>query len=831
MCKSVDDGGFVDARDENNKVRFSEKTVRTYWPNWLKIMTENDKNMCACETCQTMNDLHVAYTAKRRKLVARAEVKLKDMPERSRADRREKFTLEKDLKEYREATFIRVEGRADKPVHADGWAACSQYGCGARKSIEGHNYRFIPYCCQKGDCVKCNEVGYIPPRFETTVVDEREMIQFSKFTTVSRCTVPGHGTFHIEPFDEEPKLRCVWCEREEEKTPGWKEKNKAKVSVKKTRQLFQQPFREYISKDGDYARSMKKMFRHKQNVILLGKDMKTTPREAYIKKKEGKAIMLVRDFMEKMGISANNEMQFQYFMKSISLGGEGISVFLRRPGEDKYETRLYTVLSTEKKQDGRIVYCNTEMILKKIFEDLKKQEEAGATVIKFDIILDDTDGCSEQYRCGTALFLLWKFAKENDTVYDRAIDCAGHGKKKIDGYGGWLKNYLRSQLMTNVEYQPENVNMGKNTIVYIDMDEVGNVIDFAEIAANSWNNKHLVGKVPANKPRKDVMYSEQKLSQTEALVRKSGQAKFEGLKMKVKLETRQLGKDSKNNGIAAMHHFRFEKVLVKCFACCHIPCFCSWCVTQLNKLTWEERYNVPRDGCKLWPIMEILDENGNGTGKGYNDWRFGTFVEDKKGVTAQYHAALRDMNIKIGERYFNEIEAENYGAYMVEDPQEPVYVVRWLDDPWRADADGSETVDGHIYTWTAGDYLCRGSWLDPLNGSRNWYTMDDTRRKCIVNLERVVNANINMRSFTDNEGDNPLPSRLNCARANSGGAWCMSDADYIFLLEETQLREDVCEYDIGEANMVLQHEREVQQWMNAGQLEADSDDEGGLAIV
>ena len=74
------------------------------------------------------------------------------------------------------------------------------------------------------------------------------------------------------------------------------------------------------------------MFRHKQNVILLGKNMKSTPREEYVKTKEGKAIMLVRDFMENMGISANNEMQFQYFMKLISLGGEGISVFLLRPG-------------------------------------------------------------------------------------------------------------------------------------------------------------------------------------------------------------------------------------------------------------------------------------------------------------------------------------------------------------------------------------------------------------------------------------------------------------------------------------------------------------------
>ena len=66
-----------------------------------------------------------------------------------------------------------------------------------------------------------------------------------------------------------------------------------------------------------------------------------------------------------MGITANNEMQFQYFSKSISLGGEGISVFLLRPGQDKYETILYTVLSTEKKQDRRIVYCNTAMISKR----------------------------------------------------------------------------------------------------------------------------------------------------------------------------------------------------------------------------------------------------------------------------------------------------------------------------------------------------------------------------------------------------------------------------------------------------------------------------------
>ena len=42
----------------------------------------------------------------------------------------------------------------------------------------------------------------------------------------------------------------------------------------------------------------------------------------------------------------------------------------------------------------------------------------------------------------------------------------------------------------------------------------------------------------------------------------------------------------------------------------------------------------------------------------------------------------------------------------------------------------------------------------------------------------------------------------------------MSDDDYIFLLEKTQLREDNCEYNIGEANTVLQMQREKQQQMN-----------------
>ena len=93
--------------------------------------------------------------------------------------------------------------------------------------------------------------------------------------------------------------------------------------------------------------------------------------------------------------------------------------------------------------------------------------------------------------------------------------------------------------------------------------------------------------------------------------------------------------------------------------------------------------------------MEIVDEAGDGTGKGYNNWRFGMFVEDKDGDTAQYHMTMRNMNLKIEERCHDEIEEGNYCAYMTDNHAGPVYIVWWESKPWRLDVDDSEVVGGH----------------------------------------------------------------------------------------------------------------------------------------
>ena len=82
--------------------------------------------------------------------------------------------------------------------------------------------------------MKCLEISYTQPTVEVAVVDQREMIQFSKFTVLAWCTAVGHGGFHTGKFDKEPKLRCAWCEQMERKHSGWKKKTKTKVTVRKT---------------------------------------------------------------------------------------------------------------------------------------------------------------------------------------------------------------------------------------------------------------------------------------------------------------------------------------------------------------------------------------------------------------------------------------------------------------------------------------------------------------------------------------------------------------------------------------------------------------------
>ena len=132
-------------------------------------------------------------------------------------------------------------------------------------------------------------------------------------------------------------------------------------------------------------------------------------------------------------------------------------------------------------------------------------------------------------------------------------------------------------MIGNVTNQHETIQDGKETIVYVDIYEKGNSVGFAEVARNAWNNRKLKESMPANKPRQSEEHTDQKLVSSQALHRKRGEIKFEGLNMVVKLDDHCLGPDSKNNGLRSMYHLRFDNLLCSCgnmcFVCGIFPVF------------------------------------------------------------------------------------------------------------------------------------------------------------------------------------------------------------------------------------------------------------------
>ena len=164
----------------------------------------------------------------------------------------------------------------------------------------------------------------------------------------------------------------------------------------------------------------------------------------------------------------NNQAQHEYLNKDESLGIEGITIYFKPNGKTKYKTHFYSILSKDNKQDGNIVYANTQIM----FQDLRDKLDDGAKVgdlyagIPKLEVLEDTNGCSVQYCCSNSLFMLHKLCAELDVVVDRAIDAEEHGKKFIDGYSGTDKTFAEGEFRSNVEYQPDDVDPLRQSVLF-----------------------------------------------------------------------------------------------------------------------------------------------------------------------------------------------------------------------------------------------------------------------------------------------------------------------------------------------------------------------------
>ena len=192
-------------------------------------------------------------------------------------------------------------------------------------------------------------------------------------------------------------------------------------------------------------------------------------------------------------------------------------------------------------------------------------------------------------------------------------------------------------------------------------------------------------------------------------------------------------------------------------------------------------------------------------------------------------SSLADTMKQIGASYAKEIFQGNFGAYSIaNDPEYPYYVCEWTGDPWVAELSEVLTIGYQKFTVHKGDWLCRGIWLEKLEGARNWLTTTSNLQECIVRLETVLDANLELRWLAD---DNPLPKRLKHKSgtiANNRGAWRMSDEAHAFIIEESRNRDSGYEYNEDLALEAQRQEEEAKVWQRAkyfSQYDSDDSDE------
>lgn len=83
-----------------------------------------------------------------------------------------------------------------------------------------------------------------------------------------------------------------------------------------------------------------------------------------------------------------------------------------------------------------------------------------------------------------------------------------------------------------------------------------------------------------------------------------------------------------------------------------------------------------------------------------------SLCKEKTSTIPSFMQRCMTQTSELGKRYSKGIVEGNIGTYMVSDPQTLVYLVEWNVGPWMADEDGEVNLNGQVYRWRQGDYVC-----------------------------------------------------------------------------------------------------------------------------
>ena len=101
------------------------------------------------------------------------------------------------------------------------------------------------------------------------------------------------------------------------------------------------------------------------------------------------------------------------------------------------------VLSDDSKQDA----ATTTAHIKHLISLLNNKQVLTTSL---STIWENTDGCAEQYRCASALYLMSVISQTSSLIIDWGISAPGYGKEVVDGINAVNKRYIY-QLMSKVQ--------------------------------------------------------------------------------------------------------------------------------------------------------------------------------------------------------------------------------------------------------------------------------------------------------------------------------------------------------------------------------------------
>ncbi len=719
MITPEEEGGFCEARDKDGNVLISETKLRQTWPQHIKFMTKRFKEMCACDKCGVSHDIQRSYNIKRMKIIKKLDRDVASM-----RDGRRKEEFHARIQKYKEEILVNGDLNVKRMSKAAEGVTCP--------CISINGLTLPRFACVLGDCTLCNN-SYRPNIFEAS---RDETIKYMLYSPIHQCS--WHGEQYLEEIETngKPKRICTKCENMT--TAEIEEKRKtsksAKIFTKQYRSLYVKPLSEFVKIGGVYHNTMKMYRLHRWHRIFLGTDGALKMFRNHLLANPGTHMLTNRDHSERYQPSPDGEFQTEHFAKHQSLSMEGCAAYYCNIKTGKDQLTFYSHLSDEKRQDAGTVASNIRSMLRDLL--FKKKEICPK---RLQVLISFVDGCAVQYRSGSVCYELCHLAMEFGIVYDRIIQAPHHGKCIVDSKNGADKTLLEF-FFDNLVAHPEEMEKGLRMVQTHTRDEDGKLVSLAKVCYEILNDPDRThgAKSHANRAKR------RKIEVCRYILRLPGEASGEGVKYKCKDE-----------GIMSCYNVRADPELLKdgeplVIAMRRFPCCCDGCLKKLSEPI-ETRYQGPSDTCIYWELFKKSDGKS-----GYNDWRLVEIVPRPKGYREEDVQERMSVTLRgIGLRMAEQVSIGGYGAYPVKDDQYDYYLVKWTHMPTVADRDEEIELDGEQFLVKEGDIICEGKWLDKIPETTDWWY--ETEQRCIVRLQTVVDASIELMPISD---ENPLPSRM-----------------------------------------------------------------------